>query len=470
MTSDIAAIILAAGKGTRMRSELPKVLHRILGRPLVHFPVLLARELGASRTVVVVGHGREAVEESVRSVAPDARFATQTVQRGTGHAVSVAAEATLGMKDVIILSGDVPGLSADTVRAMADARAEAGSPVAVLGFEPPDATGYGRMVTDADGRLLQIVEHRDASAEQRRIGLCNGGIYLADRDFLFDALARVTDDNAQGELYLTDIAAIAAADGAPAAVVVASPEEVEGVNDRAQLATIAARIRTARNDALMRSGVTMLAPERSWIELDVEIEPDAVLHPDVMIRGRSRVMAGATIGQGSVMTDSTVRSGATLLPYCVLTEAEVGERANVGPFAHLRPGTRLMERTKVGNFVETKKALLGPGSKASHLTYLGDCELGRDVNIGAGTITCNYDGVGKHRTVIGDRVFVGSNTEIVAPVTIGEEAVIGAGTTVTRDVAAGALALSRAAQTEVPGWALRRGPVARKRAKTKGES
>ncbi len=467
MSSDIAAVILAAGKGTRMRSELPKVLHCILGRPLIHFPVRLAIELRAARTVVVVGHGRAAVEQAVSEILPDARFAVQEVQRGTADAVSVAAEATLGSRDVLILSGDVPGLQVATVQAMVSARTQANSPLAVLGFEPGDATGYGRMELDDRGRLMGIVEHRDASPEQREIRVCNAGIYLVDRDFLFGALSRVTDSNSQGELYLTDIASMAAEAGQAAAVVITSPEEVEGVNDRAQLAAISARIQAARNAELMRSGVTMLAPERTWVELDATVAPDAVLHPDVMLRGSTQVGSGATIGQGCHLTDSSVAAHATLLPYCVLSEAVVGEGAAVGPFAHLRPGTELSENTKVGNFVETKKAKLGPGSKASHLTYLGDCTLGAEVNVGAGTITCNYDGVSKHQTRVGDRVFIGSNTAIVAPVTIGEEAVIGAGTTVTKNVPAGALALSRAPQTDVEGWASRRGPHARKKAQKK---
>jgi bifunctional UDP-N-acetylglucosamine pyrophosphorylase/glucosamine-1-phosphate N-acetyltransferase len=450
-----------------MRSNQPKVLHPLLGRPLVHFPVVLAQSLGIPRIVVVVGHGREAVEASVRTIASDAHFAVQAQQRGTADAVLSAEEATRGYQDVLILSGDVPGLRSDTIQAMAAARTQAQSPLALLTFVAEDPTGYGRAITNEAGRLLQIVEHRDANREQRAVQRVNAGIYLVDRAFLFDALSQVGTANAQNEFYLTDIAQIAADRGTPGVILDTPAAEVEGINNRQQLAALTQRHRRDRNETLMLEGVTMLDPDRTWVEHGVTLASDVTLHADVTLRGATSVGTEAVIQQGAVIEDSVIGAHALIKPYCVLSEATVGEHAAVGPFAHLRPGTTLHEHTKVGNFVETKKATLGPGSKASHLTYLGDCELGQDVNIGAGTITCNYDGVDKHRTVIEDRVFVGSNTEIVAPARIGAESVIGAGTTVTGDVPPGALAISRSPQKNVKGWALRAGPVQRKKMKKK---
>ncbi|MBT9560022.1 MAG: bifunctional UDP-N-acetylglucosamine diphosphorylase/glucosamine-1-phosphate N-acetyltransferase GlmU [Myxococcales bacterium] len=471
--STTVAVILAAGQGTRMRSALPKVLHEVLGRPLVHFPVLAALEAGVSRVVVVVGHGRDQVEASVRSVAPDAIFAVQSEQRGTADAVKAAVAHFGDARRVLILSGDVPGPTSATIAALlaAPGPGTSASPLTVVGFTAADPTGYGRLVTNADGGLLAIVEHKDAAKAGRTDILaetrCNAGIYLVERDLLSETLTRVAGDNAQGELYLTDVARFAAEAGRPGRVYLAGDAaEVEGVNDRAQLAQADARLRRRRNLELMRAGVTLLDPERIRVGFDVTVEADVVLGPDVTLTGRSTVASGASIGQGTVVKDSRIAGGAEILPYCVLDDADVGPRATVGPFAHLRPGTRLLEKAKVGNFVETKKTTLGRGAKASHLTYLGDCDVGEDSNIGAGTITCNYDGVNKHRTRIGARVFVGSNTELVAPCTLGDESVVGAGTTVTADVPAGALALSRAPQVNLDGWAARRGPFARKRART----
>jgi len=460
-----AAVILAAGAGTRMKSTRPKVLFEILDRPLVHFPVLLAQRLGLMQTVVVVGHGRTAVEESVAAIAPDARFALQAEQRGTGHAVMAAESATTDAQSVLILSGDVPSLTDATVAAMVSARERTGAPMSMLTFEAPDPTGYGRVVVDEDGRVEQIVEHRDCTETQREITTVNAGVYLADRAALYGALARVGTANDQGEYYLTDVCAILAGDGAAPVAVDVAPDEVEGINDRAQLAELAERVRMARNTQLMRDGVTMLDPQRTWVGFDVALEPDVTLHSGATLRGTCSVGAGTVISEGCVLTDAVVGADALIKPYCVIAEARIGNKTAVGPFAHLRPGTVLGEKAKIGNFVETKKAIVGDGSKASHLTYLGDCELGRDVNIGAGTITCNYDGVGKHQTIIEDRVFVGSNTEIVAPARLGEESVVAAGTTVTADVPAYALVVSRVRQHVVEAWARRRGPVARKRRK-----
>ena len=450
-----------------MRSVRPKVLHEALGRPLVHFPVHLAASLGVGATVVVVGHEKEAVESSVRSVAPEARFAHQVQQRGTGDAVNAAKAQTEGFDRLLILSGDVPGLSAETVQRLHDACAANNSPLAVLTFAPDDPTGYGRVLTDDAGMALCIVEHKDATEAERAVPLVNSGIYLVSRALVYDALSRVGTDNAQGEVYLTDIVGLAHEAGTPGVAVRCDDHfEVAGVNDRSQLSAITERLRRDRNHALMLEGVTMHDPSQTWVEFGVSVAQDVTLHPGVALRGNTRIESFATIGSGAEIIDSTIGPGATILPYCVLNDARVGENANIGPFAHLRPGTILGAETKIGNFVETKKTTLGRGSKASHLTYLGDCEVGEGANIGAGTITCNYDGVGKHKTVISDRAFIGSNTELVAPVVVGEESVIGAGSTVVRDVPAGALMVSRVDQKNIEGWALKHGPVIRKQRKS----
>ncbi len=456
-----AAVILAAGRGTRMKSDLPKVLHPLLGRPLVGFPVALAQRLSLQHIVVVTGYRREAVEAAVTAQAPNARFALQAEQLGTGHAVLMAESATEGADLVLVLYGDVPTLSDATVEAMAKALGDA--PFTMLAFEADDPTGYGRVETTGD-RVTAIVEHKDCTEAQRAITLVNAGVYLARRAFLYDALRSVGSANAAGEYYLTDIATIAHAAGTPGVVLTVSANEVVGVNDRAQLADLETRMRGERNRDLMRSGVTMIDPARTRVGLDCTLAEDVTLHPDVTLSAAT-IGRGATIGQGAVLTRATVGEGAVVLPYCVVTDSTLGPNTQIGPFTHVRPGTVLHERAKLGNFVETKKTTLGEGSKANHLTYLGDCTIGEAVNVGAGTITCNYDGVNKHQTEIRDRAFIGSNTEIVAPAVIGEDALVGAGTTVTRDVPDGALAVSRAPQKNIEGWSLRHGPTARRRKK-----
>lgn len=466
--SSTAVVVLAAGQGTRMRSDRPKVVHEVLSRPLVHYALEAAHAAGFhGAPIVVVGHGREVVEAAVRPYFPSAVFAVQAEQRGTADAVAAARPYFGDAQRVLILSGDVPGPSHQTLARLAERLDATGAPLALLGFSAANPTGYGRCVHDADGRFVRITEHKDAVqaglsdviAETR----CNAGIYLVDRALLEHTLDRVESNNAQGELYLTDV--VRFAEGRAQLVLVADAGEVEGVNDRVQLAQAEARIRAQRNTALMRSGVTFRDPTRAVVAWGVTVEPDVVLEADVVLSGATRVASGARIGQGCVVTDAVIGPRAELLPYCVITDAEVGEAATVGPFAHLRPGTVLGRKAKVGNFVETKKARLADGAKANHLTYLGDCEVGRDANIGAGTITCNYDGVDKHQTRIGERAFIGSNTELVAPCVVGDDAVVGAGTTLTGDVPAGALALTRADKVVVEGWSYRKGPAARKAAK-----
>jgi len=438
-----SAIVLAAGEGTRMRSSTAKVLHRVGGRPMVHFPTRLALDLGADPVVVVVGVGRETVEATVRQAFPAAearlRFAHQREQAGTADAVATGLPHLEADNDtVVILYGDVPNLRPETLAQLLEVRAARGAALALVGFEPADPGAYGRVLRDEAGDPARIVEAKDCSPGQLAERECNAGIYAVDRALLEEALADVGRDNVQRELYLTDLVELAAGRGAGVVGILADPEEVAGVNDRVDLAA-ANRVRRERiNRELMVSGVTLLAPEATYVEDSVEVEPDVVLHPGVVLQGATRVAAGAEV-----------------FAYSVLEDAEVGPGCTVGPFARLRPGTVLGAGARVGNFVETKKTRIGLGSKASHLTYLGDTTVGDGVNVGAGTITCNYDGKHKHPTVIGDGAFIGSDVQLVAPVAVGEGAYVGAGTTVTRDVPPGALALSRVRQREIEGYAAR---------------
>jgi bifunctional UDP-N-acetylglucosamine pyrophosphorylase/glucosamine-1-phosphate N-acetyltransferase len=454
----LAAVVLAAGKGTRMKSERAKVLHPVCGEPLACFPLRAAAAVGASPLVVVVGHQARAVEaELTERLAPlDLRFALQAEQRGTGHAVQCAEQALraagIGPGDrVLILAGDVPLLRPETLARLV--AAQEGHPLSLLTTRTKSPHGYGRVVRDG-GRVARIVEEKDASEAERRLDEINASVYVAEAGFLFEQLARLTPQNAQGEYYLTDIVA-----GAGHAAPVEAPEdEVAGVNDRAQLAWAAARLRDRRLAQLMRDGVTIQDPATTWVDEAVQVEPDALLEPQVSLRGKSRVGRGASIGQGCVLVDSQVGPGVRVLPYSHLEQARVAEECVVGPFARLRPGAELQAQAHVGNFVELKKARLGRGSKANHLSYLGDAEIGDGVNIGAGTITCNYDGVNKHLTRIEDGAFIGSDTQLVAPLTVGKGAYVGTGATVREDVPAGALAVSAGKQRNLEGWVERKAP------------
>jgi bifunctional UDP-N-acetylglucosamine pyrophosphorylase / glucosamine-1-phosphate N-acetyltransferase len=460
----IAAVVLAAGKGTRMKSERVKVLHPICGRPLAWFSVRAAFTLDCAPVVLVVGHQAESVEEEFSKLFPGAplRFAEQKEQLGTGHAV-MAARAALrdaGVADgdsILILYGDTPLVTAETLQRLVRAKRESGAPLAFVTTRPKDPHGYGRIVRNAKGLPERIVEEKDATADERAIPEINAGIYLADAGFLFGTLDRATRNNRQREYYLTDIVAAASAlarEGRAAwpVTIDASEEEVSGVNDRAQLAWNAAHLRERRLSALMRDGVSIVDPAATYVDEGVEVGPDTVLEPLVSLRGKTRVGRGVQIGQGCVLTDVEVGDGATILPYSVLESARVGKGAFVGPFARLRSGADVGEAAHVGNFVELKKTVLGKGSKASHLSYLGDAVIGDGVNVGAGTITCNYDGQKKHVTTIEDGAFIGSDTQLVAPVTVHKGAYVGTGTTVREDVPAGSLAVSAGKQRNIEGW------------------
>lgn len=445
---DIAALVLAAGQGTRMRSSRAKVLFEVAGLPMVAWTVRRARSVGASPIVVVVGHEAEAVEATVSTRCPGpTRFALQAERLGTGHAARVGLSKLEGFEGtVLILYGDVPLLEEVTLEALAAEVDPAATPVAVLSTELEDPTGYGRILRDEAGNVVRIVEHRDASRAERAIREINAGIYAVDGAFLRSALARISNDNAQQEYYLTDIVDLALEDGFRVAGLVVDSDEVQGANDRAQLARLerlAHRRTIARH---LAAGVTFLDPEQTSVGPDVEIGVDAVIHAGVHLRGSTRVGPGCVIDVGSVLTDAVLAEGVVVHPYSVLEGARVASGCHVGPFARLRPEAVLEAGARVGNFVEIKKTTLGEGAKANHLAYLGDASVGAGANVGAGTITCNYDGVGKYRTDIGAGVFIGSNSTLVAPLTLGEGTYVGAGSVLTEDVPSEALALGRARQ------------------------
>src|SRR6218665_444396 len=457
MTTPLAAVVLCAGKGTRMRSEKAKVLHPILGKPLCFYPLMRALELGASPVVPVVGHQAAEVERSVRALFPAGplRFALQKEQRGTADAVRSAEEALTDFHGrVLILYGDVPLVRRETLAALVDAHERGGGVLSFVSTRLEDPTGYGRVIREG-GKVVRIVEHKDCTPEQRQVRDCNAGIYLVDSSFLWTALANIRSTNAQGEFYLTDLVEMAAARG-PVPTIDADFNETAGVNDRVELSARARDLQTRINIHHMRNGVSLADPATTYIEEGVTIGHDTEVGPGVSLTGSTVVGRNVSIAQGCVLHASSVADGTTLKPYTVLEEAKVGERCILGPFSRLRPGTDLAEEVHLGNFVETKKARIGKGSKANHLAYLGDAKIGSGVNVGAGTITCNYDGVNKHLTELGDKVFIGSDTQLVAPVKVGDGAYVGAGSTVTKDVPPGSLAVSRTPQVNLEGWVERK--------------
>jgi bifunctional UDP-N-acetylglucosamine pyrophosphorylase / glucosamine-1-phosphate N-acetyltransferase len=452
---DLVAVVLAAGKGTRMKSSVAKVLHPLLGRPLLAYPLDACRAAAVPRIVAVVGHQAEEVEK--RLSAPDLSFALQAEQRGTGDAVLAARGALADFSGtVLILSGDVPLIRGETLVSLLEAHRSSGALVTVLSMTPAEPAGYGRLLRDRQGTLRRIVEERDADPGTRAIREVNTGTYAVRAPWIWGALENLTAGNEQGEFYLTDVVEAAAREGGAQSLLLQEPEEVMGINSRVHLADAAAALRRRINGRWMEAGVSLEDPSTTWIEPGVVLAPDVTLGPGCRLAGETRVASGARLEQGCVVTDSDIGPGAHLKPYCVLSEARVAAGAQVGPFAHLRPGADVGEGAHVGNFVELKKARLGRGSKANHLTYLGDTEVGEGANIGAGTITCNYDGSAKHRTVIGDGAFIGSNASLVAPVSVGSGATIAAGSTITADVPDGALGIGRGRQQNVQGWDARK--------------
>jgi bifunctional UDP-N-acetylglucosamine pyrophosphorylase/glucosamine-1-phosphate N-acetyltransferase len=450
-------IILAAGEGTRMKSGTPKVLHALCGRSMLGHALATASELSPRQLIVVVGHGRDLVSAHVAEQAPDARVVVQERQGGTGHAVRTVIE-SLGLihGPVVVTYGDTPMLRAQTLGDLVAEHASAGNAVTVLTARVADPAGYGRIIRDAAGTFTGIVEEADATAGQRAIDEINSGCYAFDGVLLADAIKRVPTDNARGEEYLTDVVAILRDDRHRVGTVAAAdPVEIQGVNDRVQLAGARRLYNERLLDYWMRAGVTIIDPLTTWIDADVTLEPDAEIGPGTQLEGRTVIAARARIGPGCVLRDTTVAEDATVT-HAVCHSARIGPGASVGPFAYLRPGTQLGPGARAGSYVELKNAVVGEGSKVPHLSYVGDAEIGEHSNIGAATVFVNYDGVAKHRTTVGDHVRIGSDTMLVAPVDIGDGAYTAAGSVITRSVSPGALGITRAEQRNVEGWVERR--------------
>ena len=443
-------VVLAAGEGTRMKSALPKVLHKIAGRSMLAHALAAARDLAPSSLAVVIGPDMDAVRAEALREAPSAQVFVQAERKGTADAVLAAREALARHQgDVLVLYADTPLLTAPTLQRLLETLDQAAG-IAVLGFEAADPTGYGRLLTDAGGWLAAIREEKDASEAERRVRLCNSGVMGFRLDDLLGVLGRIGNANAKGEFYLTDAIELARRGDARAAVVACEEEEVLGINLRDQLAAAEAIFQRRARLSAMRDGVTLIAPETVWLSYDTRLGRDVIIEPNVFF------------GPGV-----TVEDGAEIKANCHIERAHIGRGARVGPFARLRPGAELGPHVHVGNFVEVKNSTLGEGAKANHLSYLGDGDVGAGANIGAGTIFCNYDGFNKHRTEIGAGAFVGSNSSLVAPVKIGAGAYIGSGSVITKNVAAGALALERSAQEERPGWAAKfRAMMGRRKTKT----
>ncbi|GGK83931.1 bifunctional UDP-N-acetylglucosamine diphosphorylase/glucosamine-1-phosphate N-acetyltransferase GlmU [Mangrovihabitans endophyticus] len=450
-------VVLAAGEGKRMKSATPKVLHPLLGRTLLGHVLGAAGAAQASRTVVVVGHRAEQVEAHLAEIQPEATPVLQEQQNGTGHAVRIALDAVPEAEGtVVVLNGDVPLLRPETVASLVAAHEESKASATVLAAQVADPVGLGRVIRDDAGNLRQIVEERDASPEQRAVREVNAGIYAFDVAALRTALGKLSTDNDQGEEYLTDVFGLLAEVGQPVGVFVAAdPDETLGCNDRAELAALRALLRDRVNTAWMRSGVSIMDPATTWIDVTARLEPDAVVDQNSQVRGTTTIAAGAVIGPDTTLVDAVVGAGATVLRAHVVG-AQVGPEATVGPYSYLRPGTRLARKSKVGGFVETKNAEVGEGAKVPHLSYVGDATIGAQANIGAGTIFANYDGVRKHRTTVGDAAFVGSDTVLIAPVEVGAGAYVAAGSAVAKEVPAGNLGVTRAQQRNVDGWTVRR--------------
>jgi len=460
----ISAIILAAGQGRRMKSSLPKVAHLILGKPLVWHVAHAARAAGIREMVFVLGYGRDKILPVVEEFR--GKVAIQESQFGTGDAARCGlAELSAGAKEVVVLCGDAPLIRPATIRALLAARRRQGAPASVLTGVLDDPTGYGRIVRGEDGAVARIVEEKDANASLRKVREVNSGTYAFDRVFLERGLPRLSDVNAQREYYLTDLVLEALAEGTRVVPVpAAEPDEVRGINSRRELAEATQILLREKLDDLMASGVTLVDPRRTYVETGVSVGQDTVVEPGVTLLGATRIGRGVRIQTGCVVDSSVISDGVEVRPYTVISRSKVGKNAILGPFSHLRPESDIGEGVHIGNFVEVKKSRIGKGSKANHLAYIGDAVVGKKVNVGAGTITCNYDGINKHLTVLGDGVFVGSDTMLVAPVTVGRGSLIGAGSTITKNVPPYSLALCRAEEKVIEGWVARKRPELLKKA------
>ncbi len=461
--SSLAIAIMAAGKGTRMKSQHPKVLHAAGGRALLEHVIAAAEQLAPAHDVyAIIGHDAGRVREAVAHTGVN--FILQAEQRGTGHALMVAELRLKPYRDVLVLSGDVPLIRPDTLRRLLDFHRARKADMTILTAEPPDPASYGRILRRGKELVAAIVEQKSLRPAERHIREINSGIYLFGVKSLFANIRKLTTNNPHGEYYLTDMASLLVK-GKKKVVALSAGDhsEVLGVNTRADLASLDARLRDGKAAALMASGVTMVRPETSLIDADAVIGADTIIQPSVQVLGKTRIGRDCRIGSFSVIRDCQIADGAEVRPGCVLTESTVHKGAVLGPYAHLRPGSEIGEGAHVGNFVETKKARLGKGSKANHLSYLGDAVVGAGVNVGAGTITCNYDGVQKHATIIEDGAFIGSDSTLVAPVRVGRGAYVGAGSCITDDVPADALALGRSRQVNKEGWARQRRASSKKK-------
>ena len=451
-------IVLAAGEGTRMKSATPKVLHSVAGRSLLGHVLHAVNQLSPNQLCVVVGSGRDAVEAHIAQVAPLATTVFQEHRGGTGHAAQLALAGIAPKGTVLILAGDTPLLSGDSLTQFVAAHSAGKFAASVLTAEHPDPTGYGRIIRDDSDELLRIVEEKDATDDEKFVFEINSGVYAFDGEKLAASIGKLTNANAQGELYLTDVIGILKSAGESiAAIMIDDFTETLGVNDRVQLAESAAMLRDRINDQWMRAGVTIIDPTTTWIDATVELSSDVTIHPGTALLGSTKVATGAVIGPRSTLTDCIVKEGAAVLESIAL-QTIIGQGATVGPFTYLRAGTQLGDSTKAGAFVEMKNSVLGTGSKVPHLSYVGDATIGEGSNIGAATIFVNYDGVEKHHTTVGDHVRIGSDTMLVAPVTIGDGAYTAAGSVITEDVPAGAIGVGRAKQRNVLDWVLRKRP------------
>jgi len=454
--SDIHVVILAAGQGTRMKSRMPKVLHRLAGKPLIEHVLETAQTVRPETVTMVVGHEAESVRRCVGK-RPNVEWVLQEPQLGTAHALQQT-EPRLAARQgtVILLSGDVPMLKAATLQRLVETHQTARAAATVVTAMVERPYGYGRIVRTR-GRIARIVEERDASPAVRKIKEINGGIYAFDLVSLFDALRGIASQNAQGEYYLTDLIAIYRRRKLGVeTLLVDNPQEIRGINSRTELAEVSRIVRQTKNEELMAAGVTIIDPATTYIDPDVQVGADTVIHPGVAIEGQTRIGAACEIHSHVRIVDSDIADKVVIQDFCLILGSRIAENASVGPFAHLRPESVVGERAKIGNFVELKKTTMGPGSKANHLAYLGDATIGAKVNVGAGTITCNYDGTSKHPTVIEDEAFIGSDTQLIAPVRIGKGAYVGAGSSITEDVPPGALGIARGRQTNVVGWVERK--------------
>jgi bifunctional UDP-N-acetylglucosamine pyrophosphorylase/glucosamine-1-phosphate N-acetyltransferase len=451
-------IVLAAGEGTRMKSTTPKVLHAIAGRTLLGHVLSAVDGLAPKQVRVVVGAGHAEVQEHLSEIAPNAISVFQEHRGGTGHAVQLALAGVEGEGTVLVLSGDTPLITSDSLIQLIASHNDGKCAATVLTADHPGPTGYGRIIRGVNGTLERIIEERDASEEEREVTEINSGVYVFDLTKLRAALGRLSASNAQGELYLTDVIEILRKEK-ERVVPILTPDFIEilGVNDRAQLAECAALMRDEINDEWMRDGVTMIDPTTTWVDITAELESDAMIYPGCAISGSTKIASGAVIGPRTTLIDCEVGVGARVIEsYCI--GATIGENSHVGPFTFLRPGATLLANTRVGAYVEMKNSTVGEGSKVPHLSYVGDATIGTGTNIGAGTIFANYDGIKKHETKVGDHVRIGSNTVLVAPVTIGDGAYTAAGSVITEGVPAGAMGVGRGRQRNVLEWVLRKRP------------